>query len=190
MGNGAKPAGTVVSAAVFDARAEAQRILAEARAEADALRAQARDEGLAAARETARAETTQTLVRLHAETARARAAAADDVKRLAIRIAEKIVGRALTLDPDVIADICAQAVRGAAEQRQIVLRVHPDDLPALERARPRLRSEFLRAHDVTLRADPAVGRGGCIVDTEVGSIDARLETQLGALERALTGDDE
>ena len=189
MGNGAKTTGIVLSAAVFDARNEAQRVLAEARAEAERLRAQAHDEALAAAREEARAEMTQHLVRLHAETARARAAAATDIKKLAVRIAEKIIGRALAVDPDVVADICRQAVRGAAEQRQIVLRIHPDDLPAAEIARPRLRGELLRAHDITLRPDPAVGRGGCIIETEVGSIDARLETQLGAIERALVDED-
>jgi hypothetical protein len=39
-------------------------------------------------------------------------------------------------------------------------------------------------------ADEAVGRAGCVIETAVGRVDARLETQLAALERALTGADE
>jgi type III secretion protein L len=34
-------------------------------------------------------------------------------------------------------------------------------------------------------ADETVGRHGCIIETAVGRVDARLETQLAALERAL-----
>jgi len=36
-------------------------------------------------------------------------------------------------------------------------------------------------------ADPAIGRHGCVVETVVGRLDARLDTQLDALEKALRG---
>jgi len=36
-------------------------------------------------------------------------------------------------------------------------------------------------------ADASVGRNGCVVETPVGRLDARLQTQLDALERALRG---
>jgi flagellar biosynthesis/type III secretory pathway protein FliH len=36
-----------------------------------------------------------------------------------------------------------------------------------------------------VHADPALTRGGCVVDTELGTVDARLETRLDALARAL-----
>ena len=42
---------------------------------------------------------------------------------------------------------------------------------------------------VQLRVDAQVGRGGCIVETELATIDARLNVQLDAIERALRGDD-
>jgi flagellar biosynthesis/type III secretory pathway protein FliH len=35
------------------------------------------------------------------------------------------------------------------------------------------------------RADDRVSRGGCILETPLGIVDARLEVQLAALERAL-----
>jgi type III secretion protein L len=34
-------------------------------------------------------------------------------------------------------------------------------------------------------ADPSVARGGCLVQSDVGALDARVETQLAAIERAL-----
>ena len=65
--------------------------------------------------------------------------------------------------------------------------MHPDDLKALERGRPRLLERALRAQALQFRADPSVGRGGCIVESELGTVDARLPVQLEAIERALRG---
>jgi type III secretion system HrpE/YscL family protein len=190
-GTGAAP--KVMPAAVYDAHREAARLVEEARARAaaivagaEAAREEARREGLAAGREEARAEAAALLVRARAAAAATRAAAAADLKALAVRIAEKVLGRALALAPDLVADVAADALRAARHQRDVTLRVHPDDLAALEAARPRLRDLLLRAPDLALRPDAEVGRGGCIVETEVGVIDARLETQLAAIERALT----
>jgi flagellar biosynthesis/type III secretory pathway protein FliH len=42
-----------------------------------------------------------------------------------------------------------------------------------------------QAENFVLRADAGVTRGGCIVDSELGRVDARLETQLARLEQAL-----
>jgi type III secretion system HrpE/YscL family protein len=184
--------GAVVPAAVFDAHAEAQRLVAEARAEAarlvagaEAAREAGRREGRARGREEGLAEMTELLVRARAVLAAARADAAADLRTLAVRIAEKVLGRALQAAPELAGDLCAAALEAARHQREITLRVHPDDLAAVEAARPRLRHLLLRAPDLALRADPTVGRGGCVVETEVGAIDARLETQLDAIERAL-----
>jgi flagellar biosynthesis/type III secretory pathway protein FliH len=56
---------------------------------------------------------------------------------------------------------------------------------ALAAARPRLEAALAAAADVKIVGDPAVGRHGCVVETPVGRLDARLETQLDALEGAV-----
>ena len=108
---------------------------------------------------------------------------------LARKMAEKIVGRAVELDPDVVADIAAEALGTCrADVGAVRVRVHPDDLPAVEARRDRLTSR-LPATTIELVGDPAVGRHGCLIDTPRGRIDARLETQLAALEHAARGQD-
>ena len=95
--------------------------------------------------------------------------------------------RELTLNPDAVSDIVSAALRQAGAPRDIVLRVHPDDLKALERGRPRLLERSARTQAVQLRPDASIGRGGCIVESELGTVDARLPIQLEAIERALRG---
>jgi flagellar assembly protein FliH len=61
--------------------------------------------------------------------------------------------------------------------------VHPEDLAAVEEARARWGANASLI--VRLVADATVGRHGCVVETPVGRVDARLQAQLQALERAL-----
>lgn len=167
----------------FDPRAEAERILEDARAEAERLRTQAMHEG----REKGLAAVTEILIGARAVAVRAQRGAEADLRVLAVRIAERILGREISLQPDAVTDIVAEALRsgGGAGPREVILRVHPDDLRALERGRPRLLARCAQAQVLHLRADPGVSRGGCIIETELGTVDARLPVQLQAIERAL-----
>jgi flagellar biosynthesis/type III secretory pathway protein FliH len=40
-------------------------------------------------------------------------------------------------------------------------------------------------NELKLEGDPEVERGGCLVESEAGILDASLSTQLAALDRAL-----
>jgi flagellar assembly protein FliH len=139
-------------------------------------------------RESALAEVTRLLVSARVEAEAERAAAKEAALVLARKMAEKIIGRAVALDPAVMGEIAGQAlaasrVRGGA----VVLRVHPDDLAAVERTRPEWLARVAAGANVRVVADESVGRHGCVVETPVGRLDARLETQLDALESALRG---
>nr|MDQ3806425.1 FliH/SctL family protein [Acidobacteriota bacterium] len=66
----------------------------------------------------------------------------------------------------------------------LTVRVNPADLPAVEAHRARL-DPAGRARFLDLVADPRVGPGGCVIESESGTVDAQLQTQLRVLERAL-----
>jgi flagellar biosynthesis/type III secretory pathway protein FliH len=183
-------AGRLVAAAVVTAKEEAARLLREVQEERAAVRAEAETRGfaagLAAGREAAAAEMTATVVAAQAYAEALRARTAEPAALLARRMAEKVVGRALTLEPALMGDIVAQALAASrARAGAVVLRVHPEDLAAVERERPRWAERLGAAVALRVVSDPAVGRSGCVVETPVGRVDARLDVQLDALERAL-----
>jgi len=66
------------------------------------------------------------------------------------------------------------------DEREIVVRVSETDLAVLQDELPALRAAA-SGHAVSLVADRRVALGGCIVDTKLGSLDGRLETQLAGL---------
>ncbi|HVZ85437.1 MAG TPA: FliH/SctL family protein [Polyangia bacterium] len=199
MGHVVKGFGRVVPGLLLDARAEAAALLARARAEADAVREAAesareaaRQEGFRQGVERGRAEglaeAAVTMAAARTEAARVVDDSVSAAIALAAKMAERIVGRAVALAPSTMAEIAGEALAAARPGAgKVRVRVHPDDLPALE---PRRAALAARAPAATLElvADEAVSRHGCVIETPQGRVDARLETQLAALERALTAE--
>jgi flagellar biosynthesis/type III secretory pathway protein FliH len=114
--------------------------------------------------------------------------AATDLLALAGRAAERILERALALDPKLCVEVCAEALRELKRVRAAVVRVHPADEPLLAAELRRLRA-LAEGAELTLVPDPSVRRGGCLVSADAAEVDARIETQLSALERALLSTD-
>ncbi len=153
----------------------------------EAALAAARREGFAAGHADAVARAAGFLADAEAEADRALEDAGDAALALASKMAERIVGRAVALDPGVMAEIVAEALSGCRPGETAVrIRVHPDDLAAVETRRDWLaaRAGGLR---IDLAADQAAGRYGCLIDTARGQIDGRLSAQLAALDAAVRG---
>jgi flagellar biosynthesis/type III secretory pathway protein FliH len=190
MGRIIKRFGQVVPAAVIDARTEAEAIVRDARARAAEALEAARRQGLEEGRAQGLASLAGLLAAGRAEADAMLARARPAALAVAARMAEKIVGRAVQLDPKIMAAIAAEALEACRTRAGVVqLRVHPDDLAALEPARAALGDRLGGEATLELVADEGVGRHGCVVDTSVGRVDARLATQVEALRRALLEDD-
>ncbi len=183
--------GTITKRHIVDARAEARLIIAAAEDDAAAIREQAesfaresRETAYREGSETALSEWNTLLLETRERRDQALASVERDLLRLAVKIAEKILGRELKSDRKAIIDIVANALRQARRNEMITVRVNPADLPVIEEHGQRLeragREQFL---DIV--PDPQVAKGGCVIESESGAIDAQLETQLRVLERAL-----
>jgi len=73
----------------------------------------------------------------------------------------------------------AEALAKAKAGHALTVRVHPTDLPVLESQREQLTAVVCAP--LTLLADPQVVLGGCMIDSQPGTLDARLEVQLQGL---------
>ena len=179
--------GTVMPAEVFDARREAERILSEARtqaarivAEAETQRAGIGEDARREGRERGLAEAAALLARAAAVRDGALAGAEQELGALAMGIARRIIGEELATAPERIVPIVREVLARARRARDVVVMVHPDDAATLS-ALPR--DALGVAFD--LEEDPSLHRGGCVVRTELGRLDASIEVQLEALARAL-----
>jgi flagellar assembly protein FliH len=106
------------------------------------------------------------------------------VVELAMAIAHRILQRQLTMDRSLLLAMARVALDRLGEQTAATIRLHPDDY-ALVTA-----GSDLESAGGTLRivADPVVSRGGCVVQTDFGQMDASLDGQFRELARVLLGD--
>ncbi|MBL8363010.1 MAG: flagellar assembly protein FliH [Rubrivivax sp.] len=113
------------------------------------------------------------LTRLDAEFDALQPRLAEAVARAAVDLASQVLKSELKANPDVVAAVAQQALGAMLlSARHITLQLHPQDLPLVaEGAR-----EALEARSARLVANPALARGDCIVESDVGTIDARIET--------------
>ena len=88
--------------------------------------------------------------------------------RLAVKIAEKIIGEELRTRPETIVSIARECLRGVRHEHSLTLRVNPEDRRT-GAARSRVPGESSRGRAAASRcAGCAVGPGGCIVESVVG----------------------
>ncbi|MCU0227880.1 MAG: FliH/SctL family protein [Bryobacterales bacterium] len=178
---GAVGAGAIVRQPLLQAAEEAREILTQAHQERDRIRQEAREQGFregfqqwdTAIRRVK--DTTDTYVREHQQ----------DFLKLAVRIAEKILGDSLRADPQQIIQVVREALRNLSRERRLTIEVAPGQGDFLESQRQALEARVGQDCTVRILETPEVSPGGCLLRSDLGIIDARVETQLALLERAL-----
>lgn len=163
------------------AESEAQRIVEEAEEQAYQMRQNGFEEGRQEGLAQHTQQITQSLLRIR----KMEEELEPTYVGLIRECVQRVLGLELKTSPDAIVGVVRAALSDARQQREIIVRVNPVDAEVLQKQRNRLLEMLARADSIAIREDAAVSRGGCIVVTELGTIDASLERQLDALEAAL-----
>lgn len=122
------------------------------------------------------AETIEDIVRTKP---RLRHEAEEDVVKLALAIARRILYRELATDPDAILGL-VRAALDRLDGRDIPrVRVHPQDAPVVQRHFERTSVPV----KIEVCADAGLARGSAVFETPRGSFDASVDTQLNEIER-------
>jgi flagellar biosynthesis/type III secretory pathway protein FliH len=163
----------------------ASSILERAAAEAAALREAARAEGYEAGRAEARAELEPAASALQQAIMAVQADVVDRSDRLeahavdlGLFLAEKVLGGALAVQPERVVEIVRGALRGIVERERITILVSPDDLDIVRDSLSDIVGSLGGIEHCEVQAERRVGRGGCVVRTTDGDVDARIETKL------------
>lgn len=109
-------------------------------------------------------------------------ALAQAVARTAVLLARRVLRQELDTRPQLVVGLAQQAIGAVMHSaRRIELHVHPDDLPLVEEGA----GELLRSRHARLVADAQLARGGCRVQSDLGSVDASIEARWQEATRAL-----
>ena len=113
---------------------------------------------------------------------------ADTEKHLVALVLE--IARKLVADMPISGQMIEAVVRDALLEVEgtadFHVRLHPADLALLESMQSPLLEPADEAKTVRFHAAPEVTRGGCLIQTRFGVVDARRETKMELLKRSLT----
>ncbi len=103
---------------------------------------------------------------------------------LTLSTARKILGEELRLHPDRIVDIVLTSLKPVSQHKKIIIYINKEDLEFLEKEKPKIKEIFEHLQSLSFQERDDIERGGCIIETEAGIINAQIENQWRALESA------
>lgn len=183
------PATRIVRAADMAAFADAQALIADAHCQADRImegaRAafeQQRELGYREGKDAALVEVSGRMMEAVAGTVDYFSRVEGEIVNVVMAAVRKIVHEFDDREKTAI------AVRGALavlrNQKQVSLRLHPDEIETVREKLDSILSAYPAVSYLDLVADSRVGRGACILESEIGVVEASLEGQMRALEEA------
>ncbi len=182
--------------AASTARSEASQILKSAREEAERLGEQSRVDGFAEGLKRGESQglekfngvvenITGVLNGIQKEREQLLKSSEKEILDLAFAIARKIIHQELSVNPDIVQRNVRAALSKVTAQKTVKVLVNEDDYTLIESHRDEILSCIKGVDEISIVADSFVGKGGCMIEAELGNIDATVESQFDEIKRAL-----
>ncbi len=178
---------------IYGSRAAEAALEAERQAVLEEARERGHAEGFAAGQQEGRehlepviAAMIESLGGIEQQRDEVSAAVEEAAVELALKIAEQILAGQLEAEPAVVVDIVRGALRRLVDRERVTVLVNPDDLELLREMTPTLVAELGGIEHCEVQAERRVARGGAIVRTAEGEIDATIQTKLDRVRETLT----
>jgi flagellar assembly protein FliH len=109
----------------------------------------------------------------------------DELLKLIILVARKVILREVAQDRGILSKVVQNAIAGLSERDEITVRLNPDDYALVTTGRDDILNRELISNRMSLKPDPTVLPGCCMIDTEMGTINASIDAQLDEIYRRL-----
>jgi flagellar assembly protein FliH len=103
---------------------------------------------------------------------------------LALESARKIVA-GMPVEVTMVESTVREALRQAEDTAEIIIQLHPDDLALLREHQAKILNGLPESGPLRFTHSAEITRGGCIIQTRFGLIDARRETKIEQLRQSL-----
>jgi flagellar assembly protein FliH len=110
-----------------------------------------------------------------------------DMLRLVMVISKQIIQHEVASREELIVSIITEALHAAIKADECHIKINPDDLNVVNDKKPLFLTSISGLKNITFEADPSLARGGCLVESELGEVDATLETKLEKIFQELVG---
>lgn len=174
-----------------DAKQEAQQIIDHAIEESEKIKEEARTSGLDEARREAEEsasdkvrEAIETLNEAVKERKRIIKDSEAEILRLALKVAEQIIRSEVSLHRDVCLNIVSEAIGRVSDREQVIIKVNRDDMEHIKKYKDKISGLVDGVKSLSIVEESSIEPGGCIIETNLGYVDARISTKMKAIEEA------
>ncbi len=107
-----------------------------------------------------------------------------DLVKLAIEIARKLVHREIHIDEKIILSLVRVALEQLTGSGRIIVFAHPSDYKVLRKNLDEVSSANTET-TLVFKIDEKLDRGDCLIESELGIVDARISEQFQEIEKGL-----
>ena len=161
-----------------EARAEAARIVTEAKEVHERERKRGFEEGS----EAAKLEMAERMIDAVGSIVDYLGTVEHDMVEVVGRALERILGE--IGDKELIIRVVKNALATVRNEKNLTLRVAPDQVATVKARMNEILAQYPIIVDVQVMGDGRLGKTGCILESEIGVIDASLEGQITALKKS------
>ena len=108
-----------------------------------------------------------------------------EIVRLAWEVAKRVVGEEIKTNREMILGIVRQSLMTLQERDEILIRVNSQDYETVKAHQSEFEAMIEGLKKFTVQSDGAVEVGSCVIETNLGNVDARIETQFEAIRMGL-----
>jgi flagellar assembly protein FliH len=102
---------------------------------------------------------------------------------LSISIAGKIINKEIEKE-SIINDVLKESIRKVIGSNKVFVRLNPVDFEIINgESHTKFNNDSY--NNIKFEADDRIEKGGCLVETEIGNVDARISSQLHEIEKQL-----
>lgn len=112
-----------------------------------------------------------------------------EIIKLAMLVAEKVVHQQISLDKNVVISMARAAIARLVNRETVTVRVNPADIETIREQKEKMLANSDIEH-LRVVEDNRVDRGGVVMETESGTIDAKIKTQIKEARRVLQVEDD
>ncbi len=185
------PEKKIIKALEYAQYVEYHSLIAEAKAKAEAILAGAqkafdeeRKKGFAKGEEEGKAKLAEHMLESIDKSIRNLEAFEEQVIDIVMKALNRILGE--MEDKDKITRVVKQSLALGRNQKRVALKVNPSDARILEAEVDEVLKSFPGIGYIDIIADGRIPAGSCMLETDIGVVDARLDVQVEAIRKSLT----
>lgn len=108
-----------------------------------------------------------------------------EMLELALAVAQKVIHTECAERREIIQSVLRDAIKSIIDRDNLKIRLHPEDYQHIMEIKIEFLSTLDGAKNVVFEQDESIGRGGAVIDTQFGELDARVDQQFNEIRAAL-----